>query len=179
MAEVKQLLHTSRLLTLTGSGGTGKTRLALRVAAEVVGAFADGVCFFDLAPLSDHTQVAKAIAGALGVFEHPTDPLLETLKRVLAQRELLLLIDNFEHVIKEAPLISELLATSSRLKVLVNSREPLRLAIEQEYLVPPLSLPSAEVASVEHLTASEAGLLFVRRAQMSLPRFEVSDVTAP
>jgi len=179
IAEVKQLLGTSRLLTLTGTGGTGKTRLALRVAAEVAEMFADGVCFVDLAPLSDHTMVAKTIAGALGMLENPSDPLTDTLKRGLAQRELLLLIDNFEHVIEEAPLLSKLLAATSRLKVLVTSREPLRLAEEQEYQVPPLSLPGAEVASVPRLMASEAGLLFVRRAQMTLPRFEVSEMTAP
>jgi predicted ATPase/DNA-binding CsgD family transcriptional regulator len=179
IAEVKQLLHASRLLTLTGTGGTGKTQLALRVATEVAEAFADGVCFVDLAPLSDHTLVAKAIAGALGVFENPTEPLPDTLKRVLAQRELLLLIDNFEHVIKAAPLVSKLLAASSRLKVLVTSREPLRLAGEQEYLVPPLSLPITEAPSVQSLTESEAGLLFVRCAQMILPRFTLSEVTAP
>jgi predicted ATPase/DNA-binding CsgD family transcriptional regulator len=179
IAEVKQLLHASRLLTLTGTGGTGKTQLALRVAIEVAGAFADSVCFVDLAPLSDHTLVAKAIAGALGVVENPTEPLPDTLKRVLAQRELLLLIDNFEHVIKAAPLVSKLLAASSRLKVLVTSREPLRLAGEQEYLVPPLSLPITEAPSVQSLTESEAGLLFVRCAQMILPRFTLSEVTAP
>ncbi len=179
IAEVKQLLHTSRLLTLTGTGGIGKTRLALRVATEVAEMFADGVCFVDLAPLSDHTLVAKTIAGALGILENPTDPLPDTLKRALAQRELLLLIDNFEHVIKEAPVLSKLLAPSSRLKVLVTSREPLHLAAEQEYLVPPLSLPGAKVASFQRLIASEAGLLFVRRAQMALPGFEVSEITAP
>ncbi len=177
--EVKQLLHTSHLLTLTGSGGTGKTRLALRVVAEVAEAFADGVYFVDLTPLSDHTLVAKAIAEALGVLENPTEPLQYTLKRVLAERELLLLIDNFEHVIRAAPLVSELLVASSSLKVLVTSREPLHITGEQEYVVPPLSLPDTEVVSVQQLTASEAGLLFVRRAQMVLPHFEVSDDTAP
>lgn len=179
IAEVKRLLHTSRLLTLTGTGGTGKTRLAERVATEVAVVFADGVCFVDLAPLTDHTLVAKAIAGALGVFENPTESLLDTLKRALAQRELLLLIDNFEHVVKAAPLVSELLAAAPRLKALVTSRELLRLAGEQEYPVPSLSLPGAEAVSAQRLTASEAGLLFIRRAQMTLPGFEVSDATAP
>ena len=92
--------------------------------------------------------MAKAIAGALGVFEHPPEPLPETLKRVLTQRELLLLLDNFEHVIKEAPLISKLLAASSGLKVLVTSREPLHLAGEQEYQVPPLSLPAQSLSQL-------------------------------
>jgi predicted ATPase/DNA-binding CsgD family transcriptional regulator len=178
-SEVKQLLHVSRLLTLTGTGGIGKTQLALQVAAEVAGNFADGVCFVDLAPLTNHTQVAKTIASALGVFELSSDPLSETLVRVLAQRELLLLLDNFEHVIKEAPLITRLQAASSRLKVLVTSREPLHLAMEQEYQVPPLSLPGTEFPSVERLIASDSGLLFMRRAQMSLPGFEVSESTAP
>lgn len=179
IAEVKQLLSTSRLLTLTGTGGIGKTRLALRVAAEVAEMFADGVCFVDLAPLSDHMKVAKTIAVALGIVENSSEPLKDTLKRGLAQRELLLLIDNFEHVIKEALLLSELLAAPSHLKMLVTSREPLRLAEEQEYQVPPLSLPGAEAVSVSRLLASEAGLLFIRRAQMTLPRFEVSEMTAP
>ncbi|GHO72016.1 hypothetical protein KSC_109080 [Ktedonobacter sp. SOSP1-52] len=179
IAEVKQLLDTSRLLTLTGTGGTGKTQLALRVATEEASAYTDGVCFVDLTPLSDYTLVTKAIASVLGVVERPMEPLPDTLKRALAQRELLLLIDNFEHVIKAAPLVSKLLAASSRLKVLVTSREPLRIAGEQEYLVPPLSLPLAEAPSVESLIKSEAGLLFLRRAQMTLPRFTLSEVTAP
>ena len=179
IADIKRLLQVSRLLTLTGTGGTGKTQLALRVAADVAPAFADGACFVDLSPLSDHTLVTKAIAGALGVLEHPAQPLLDTLKLALAQRELLLLIDNYEHVIQAAPLVSELLAAAPRLRVLVTSRESLRLAGEQEYLIPPLSLPAAEEISLRSLTASEAGLFCVRRAQMAQPRFEANDTTAP
>jgi predicted ATPase/DNA-binding CsgD family transcriptional regulator len=177
-AETMRLLHASRLLTLTGPGGTGKTQLALRIAAESAGAFADGVCFVDLAPLSDHLLVAKAIAGALGVLERRDEPLLETLQRALVHRELLLFIDNYEHVLEAAPLVSELLGVSPRLKVLVTSRESLRLVGEQEYRVPPLSLP-AEAVTARHLMASEAGVFFVRRAQMALPHFEVNDRTAP
>ena len=178
IAEVKQLLGSCRLLTFTGTGGTGKTRLALQVAAEIADDYADGVAFVDLAPLSDHILVAKAIASALGVFENPAEPLLDTLKRVLAQRELLLLIDNFEHVIEAAPLVSELLAASPHLKVLSTSRESLRLAGEQEYFVPPLSLPVAGALPVQNLTKSEAGLLFLRRAQMAQPDFKVNDDNA-
>ena len=179
MAEVKRLLGTSSLLTLTGTGGIGKTQLALQVATGVMDGFADGICFVNLAPLSEHTLVAHAIASALGVVEQPTEPLLETLKRALAERELLLLLDNYEHLLKAAPLVSEVLAAAPRLKVLATSREPLRLGGEQEYLVPPLSLPGDEVTSVEHLITSEAGWLFVRRAQMVLPHFAVSEVTVP
>ncbi|HET8844872.1 MAG TPA: LuxR C-terminal-related transcriptional regulator, partial [Ktedonobacteraceae bacterium] len=133
IADVQQLLHASRLLTLTGTGGTGKTQLALRVATEVAKAYADGVYFVDLAPLSDYTLVANAIASALGTAERSTEPLPDTLERALAQQDLLLLIDNFEHVIRAAPLVSRLLAASPRLKVLVTSREPLHIAGEQEY----------------------------------------------
>jgi predicted ATPase/DNA-binding CsgD family transcriptional regulator len=179
IAELLRLLQASRLLTLTGPGGTGKTRLALRVAADAATAFADGVCFVDLAPLSDHTLVAKATAGALGVLERPEEPLLDTLKQALAQRELLLLLDNYEHVIQAAPLVSALLAAAPRLKALVTSRESLRVAGEQEYPVPPLALPDAEDVSARDLLASEAGLFFVRRAQLALPRFAVNDRTAP
>lgn len=179
LSEVKQLLSCSRLLTLTGTGGTGKTRLALQVAEEIAVTFTNGVHFVDLAPVANHTLVMKVIAGALGVVEHGTESLLELLKRVLAQREILLLIDNFEHVITAAPLLSTLLAASSRLKVLVTSREPLQLAGEQEYPVPPLSLPRADTTSMQSLVDSEAGALFVRRVRMALPHFEVTDANAP
>lgn len=176
--EVEKLLASFRLLTLTGTGGTGKTRLALRVAEEIAETFPNGVYFIDLSPLSDHVLVAKAIAKALGVFENPAEPLLETLKRVLSGRETLLIIDNFEHVTPAAKMVSELLAASPHLKVLVTSREALHVAGEQEYPVPPLSLPVDEVVSVENLAGSEAGALFVQRAQMTLPRFELRDDNA-
>lgn len=174
IAEVKCLLQTSRLLTLTGVGGTGKTRLSLRVASEVLDDFTDGVYFVDLAPVTDPSLVEKAIAAVLGIIENLNEPLLDTLKRILAEREMLLLIDNFEHVVEAAPLISGLLAAASRLKVLVTSREALRLSGEQEYSVPPLSLPPADTISIQSVTDSEAGYLFVLRAQMSVPRFAIS-----
>jgi len=179
IAEVNHLLHTSRLLTLTGPGGTGKTRLALRVASEHVYDFADGAYFVDLAPLSDDTLVARAIAAVLGVLGNARESLLDTLKRVLTAQEILLLIDNFEHVIEAASLVSELLAAAPRLKVLVTSREALRLSGEQEYPVPPLSLPSGDRLSIQHLTESEAVSLFVQRVQMIQPRFEVRGDNGP
>lgn len=179
IAEAARLLRGSRLLTLTGTGGVGKTRLALKVAETTAGDFAGGVAFVDLAPLADHTLVAGAIASALGVVESSGEPLPHTLKRVLASQSLLLLIDNFEHVVESAPLVSKLLAAAPRLKVLATSRQPLRLAGEQEYPVPPLSLPQGEHVSVESLTQSEAGALFVRRAQMIVPRFEATCENAP
>lgn len=129
-AELQQLLSRSRLLTLTGTGGVGKTRLALQVAEAVTAAFADGVRFVDLAPLADHTLVLKAVAASLGVVEHGAEALLELLKRALARREILLLVDNFEHVIAAAPLLSPLLAAAPGLSLLVTSRERLHLAGE-------------------------------------------------
>lgn len=179
IAEVKRLLQGSRLLTLTGAGGTGKTRLALYVASDVFDDFADGVCFVDLAPVHDPASVAKTIAAGLDVFEHPKEPIFDTLKRALVGRDLLLLIDNFEHVITAAPLVSQLLAASLQLKALITSREALRLSGEQEYQVPPLSLPAAKTASIQDVTASEAGTLFVQRVQMVQPHFALSAANAP
>ncbi len=178
-AEVKRLLRASRLLTLTGVGGVGKTRLALQTALELADDFPDGVYFVDLAPLSAATQVAHAITRALGVFENPGESLPATLRHVLAGREMLLLLDNFEHVVQASSLVSELLAALPSLKMLITSREPLRLSGEQEYLVPPLSLPSAEGASIDQVMASEAGILFVKRAQLVAPRFTISAENAP
>ena len=179
LEDVKRLLGTSRLLTLTGTGGTGKTRLALRVAEEVEERYPEGVYFVDLAPLSAHTLVANAVAGVLGVAENVPEPLLNTLKRALAQRTLLLLIDNFEHVIAAGPLVSELLSASANLRILVTSRESLRLAGEQEYFVPPLSLPDISTASGHSIENSEAVSLFVQRVQLAQPHFEMNDTNAP
>ena len=178
-AEVRRLLQTARLLTLTGVGGTGKTRLALWVGAELTDHFADGVYFVDLAPVHDAELVAKTIAAALDVFENPHEPLAQTLQRACNGRDMLLLIDNFEHVMQAAPLVSDLLAASAGLKVLVTSREALRLAGEQEYPVPPLTLPAVHAASVEAVAESEAGRLFVQRAQMTQPHFVLNTDNAP
>lgn len=179
ITELHRLLQTTRLLTLTGVGGTGKTRLALKIGTTLSDRFDDGVFFVDLAPVNDPALVEKAIADALDVFENPREPLLDSVKRALGRREMLLLIDNFEHVIAAAPLVSHLLAASPGLKMIVTSREALRLAGEQEYHVPPLSLPDAEIVSVETVTDSEAGALFVQRVQMMQPRFALHAENAP
>ncbi|MCA9800318.1 MAG: AAA family ATPase, partial [Cyanobacteria bacterium HKST-UBA04] len=123
MAQAGQLLRESRLLTLTGPGGTGKTQLALKLAEQAQADFADGACFVDLAPVSDSEQVINAISDALGIVESLGEVCLETTQRALATQELLLLIDNFEHVIDAAPVIPSLLAVAPRLRVLVTSRE--------------------------------------------------------
>lgn len=179
LAEAKELLQSTRLLTLIGVGGTGKTRLALHVAEGVSATFADGVCFVDLAPVKDATMVADSIATALNVSDPPHESLQATLIHILADREMLLLLDNFEHVITAAPLLSDLLKASTRLKFMVTSREPLRLAGEQEYAVPPLALPAGETPSFEEIAASEAGTLFLQRAKMVNPRFTLTRENAP
>jgi predicted ATPase/DNA-binding CsgD family transcriptional regulator len=179
ITEVTALLRAHCLVTLTGTAGIGKTRLAIEAAAELAGDFPDGLYFADLAPLTDATRVANAIARAFSLIENSAEPLIDTLKRVLVQRQLLLLIDNFEHVVAAAPLVTELLGACPQLKILATSREPLRLASEQVYLVPPLSLPATASVSRQDLTESEAALLFIQRAQMTQLRFEVSDDDAP
>ena len=179
IAEVKKLLQVSRLLTLTGVAGTGKTRLALRVAMDVLDDFSDGVYFVDLAPINNSALVARTIANVLDVFERPGEPLQATLRRALSRRDVLLLLDNFEHLMPAAPLVSDLLAASQSLKIMVTSREALRLSGEREYSVPPLSLPPDDAASVESVSESEAGALFVQHVQMMLSRFVLNADNAP
>ena len=165
---IKVLLNTTRLLTLSGPGGTGKTRLALKVAERVSRQYAEGLRFIDLAPLSDSSEVPRAIASALGVYERADEPQLETLKRALDSHDsLLLLIDNFEHVIEAASILPELLAAGPKLSLLVTSREALRLSGEQIYPVPPLALPDAvQNISLESLGEVEAvALLWAGRGR--------------
>ncbi|MCA9910802.1 MAG: AAA family ATPase, partial [Anaerolineae bacterium] len=178
LAQLAELLNESRLLTLTGPGGTGKTQLALKVASQALPQFADGAHFVDLAPLSDARQVVKAILDSLGILETVGEDYLETVQRALSDQELLLLIDNFEHVIDAAPAMPALLTAAPRLKIIITSREALRVSGEQEYPVPPLSLPSKN-ASLASLIESEAGALFVQRLRMFQPDFEITAETAP
>src|SRR5712692_7649761 len=124
-----------RLVTLTGTGGVGKTRLALAVAAAVSSAFADGIGFVALAALTDPGLVASTIAQSLGVREQGSRPLLDSLKDHLREQQLLLLLDNFEQVVSAAPVVAELLAAAPRLQVLVTSRASLYLSGEHEFVV--------------------------------------------
>ncbi len=169
-----------RLLTLVGPGGTGKTRLGLQAAAELLDEFEGGVFFVALAPVADPGLVASTIAGALGVIETPERPLVESLKDYLRAREVLLVLDNFEQVVDAAPLVGELLAACPKLTVLATSRVALGVYGEREYAVPPLALPDpARLPSVEHLTQYEAVRLFIERAQAAKAGFEVTSENAP
>jgi predicted ATPase/DNA-binding CsgD family transcriptional regulator len=155
-----------RLVTLTGTGGVGKTRLALEVAAAADSNFADGIYFVALAPLTDPELVVSTIAQALGVREHGSRPLLDSLKDHLFDKQLLLLLDNFEQIISAAPVIIELLSSVPRLKVLVTSRASLHLSGEHEFVAPPLSLPDLrDLPLLERLIEYESVRLFIERAQ--------------
>jgi predicted ATPase/class 3 adenylate cyclase len=184
-----------RLVTLSGPGGIGKTRLALQVAAELLDDFADGSYFVNLAPISDPHLVATTIAHALGVAEAASRPVEERLHAFLRAKRALLLLDNFEQVLDAAQLVAELLAAAPRLKVLVTSRAVLHLRGEHEFAAPPLALPppfkatqSAEVAgvaslktsmpSVAELTQYDAVKLFIARAQAAKANFTITNDNA-
>jgi predicted ATPase/DNA-binding CsgD family transcriptional regulator len=168
-----------RLLTLTGPGGIGKTRLALQVARELLPSFADGVFFVPLAPVSDPEQVMPALAQALGLRETGDWPLLERLYIALREKHLLLLVDNFEQVTAAAPRLLELLAHCPAVKLLVTSRAVLHLRGEYEFAVAPLTLPDPEhVADSDALAQSAAVALFVQRAQALKPDFQITPANA-
>ena len=175
IAEVKRLVTATRLLTLTGAGGSGKTRLALQVAAGVLEAFPDGVWFVALAPLSDPSLVIPTIAQAIGVREMPGRALLDTLKDHLREKQLLLVLDNFEQVMAAATTTTDLLTSAPTLKLLVTSRELLRVTGERDYPVAPLTVPDPrQLPSSDRLTQYSAVQLFIERAQAVKPDFALT-----
>ena len=180
IAEVKRLLATSRLLTLTGAGGSGKTRLAFQVGVEMLRDYADGVFAVELGPLSDPRLVAQTAASALGLLEHGGQSLTESLVQYLGRRSILLLLDNCEHLIPAcAALADALLRGCPALRILATSREDLRVAGELTYLVPPLTLPEPDrLPPVENLMQYEAVRLFAERAALNQPSFAVTDSNA-
>jgi predicted ATPase/class 3 adenylate cyclase len=187
IAAVAALLRRAdvRLVTLSGPGGTGKTRLGLQVAADLLDDFADGSYFVNLAPISDPNLVSTTIAHALGVAEIADRPVEESLHAFLRAKRALLLLDNFEQVLGAAPLVAELLAAAPGLKVLVTSRAVLHLYGEHEIAVPPLALPpplktsAPSASSVADLTQYDAVKLFIARAQAAKAGFTVTNDSAP
>jgi predicted ATPase/DNA-binding SARP family transcriptional activator/DNA-binding CsgD family transcriptional regulator len=185
MVEVKRILSMTRLLTLTGAGGSGKTRLGLEVARDLAGAYPDGARMAELAPLSEPSLVPQEVAGALGVQERPGEALADTLTDALRDKELLLVLDNCEHVVEgAAELVDALLGSCPRLKVIATSREPLYVSGEVNWTVSPLSLPSESVersngrSTTQELVRYEAVRLFVDRARQRLPSFELTPQSA-
>ncbi len=180
MKEIKGLLRSTRLLTLTGSGGCGKTRLAVQMAVDVLEAFRDGVWFVDLVRLSDPTIVPQAVASALGVREVPGRALLATLAEYLRDRHVLLVLDNCEHlVIACAQLADALLRSCPHLRILATSREAVGVEGELTFRVPSLSVPDLQrLPPLEQLIHHEAVRLFTERARWSLPTFAVTSQNA-
>src|SRR5579884_1014966 len=167
-----------RLLTLTGPGGVGKSRLALHLAAALADDFAGGVRFVSLAAVPEAALVATTLAHSLNVGETRDVPVRESLVVALRDRELLLVLDNFEQVLAAVCLLSDLLASCPRLKMLVTSRALLRIGGEHDFPVPPLALPSA-AAPPARLAQAAAVRLFASRAQAVTPSFELTDAAAP
>ncbi len=164
-----------RLVTLTGPGGVGKTRLGLEVAADLLDDFPDGVCFVPLAPISDPDLVVPALAQALGIKEAGERPLLDLLQAYVRDKHLLLLLDNFEQVATAAPRLANLLADCPQLKVLVTSRAVLHIRGEHEFPVPPLALPDlTHLPGSESLLQYAAVALFLYCAQAARPDFQVT-----
>ena len=158
VAEVTALLATTRLLTVTGPGGTGKTRLALEVAAALSGEYADGTFFVDLAPVTDPALVVPTIAATLGIREEGWErPVRQALEEHLRHRRLLLLLDNFEQVLDAAPVVTQLLAAATGLTVLVTSRAPLRVRGEQVVPLGPLEIAHPGPGSLDNLARVDGG----------------------
>jgi len=177
--QIQNLLESSRLLTLTGPGGAGKTRLSLEVARKSIERFADGVWFVRLAAVSDPELVPSAIARVFDIPGAPGIPLIDDLKRALQSKRTLLLLDNFEQVLGAAEVVEGLLRAAPELRVIVTSRAPLHIAGEQEYPVPPLAVPRAGTwGSINELGEHSAIKLFVERARAVRPDFDLTDENA-
>jgi len=181
LAEIGLFLRDGgvRLLTLTGTGGVGKTRLALRAAREVTGLFPDGVTFVALAPLDDPALVLPMVARVLGLKEAENRTPEEALHAFLKEKRFLLVLDNLEHLLGAAPEVADLIESCPELSVLATSRAPLRVRGEQEYPVPPLALPASTLSPApEQVLDSPSGRLFAERASAASPNFSLTPQNA-
>ncbi|MGW8145187.1 MAG: tetratricopeptide repeat protein, partial [Anaerolineales bacterium] len=181
IAELKQEMHKHRLVTLTGTGGTGKTRLALQVAADLIERFDHGVWFIELAPLTDPDLIAQTILSAIGIQEHQVRIPLEILKGYLHDKKSLIVLDNCEHLIEGcAMVVNTLVNVAPDLKILASSREALGVKGEKIYTVPSLSLPDLQqLPAIEQLSQYEAVQLFIDRASLVSPHFDINIENAP
>jgi predicted ATPase/class 3 adenylate cyclase len=181
LEEVRLALGKGRLLTLSGIGGLGKTRLSLQIAAEVVNDYPDGVWFVEFAPITDERLVPQAVASVVAVKEEAGRTVVEALMKHVRDRKLLLVLDNCEHLVQAcAELARQLLQAGAQVKILVSSREHFNIAGERIYTVPPLTVPTPEGAvSVEAILRYEAVRLFVERAMAVQPAFTLSEQNAP
>lgn len=179
LAQAKRLLDGSCLLTLTGPGGSGKTRLCIELTAAVAADYPDGVYFVRLAPLRDPGLVVSSIAQGIGLPDAKGRPLIRHLADYLRDRQLLLVLDNFEHLLPAASVVPELLSGARGLRIVVTSRSPLRVSCEQECPVHPLTLPEPDgTGSPQALAACESVQLFAARAAAAEPSFTVDDHNA-
>lgn len=181
IAELKQELEAHRLVTLTGSGGTGKTRLSLQVAAELLEKFDHGVWFIELAPLIDPDLIPQTILSVIGISEQPNKTPLEILKEYLHEKKALIVLDNCEHLVSASAKVANILLNAApNLKILASSREALGVKGELSYPVPSLSLPDVKhLPTIEQLSQYEAVRLFIDRALLVSPHFVVDKDNAP
>jgi predicted ATPase/class 3 adenylate cyclase len=179
MAQVEGLLQASRLVTLAGSGGVGKTRLAIEVGLSLVASNSEGVWLVELASLADATLVASSVLDDLGIVAQPGQEPLESLLKVLADQERLVILDNCEHLLDEVAVVADaMLRRCAKIRIIATSREPLRIDGEVIYRVPALSLPPADAREVRDLENSGAVALFAERAAAQVPGFEITDSVA-
>lgn len=180
VADIITLLARARLITLTGPGGTGKTRLALQIGAELLDQYPDGVWFIDLASTFDGAQVAQVVATALGMGEPSDQPITTILKARLRHERTLLLLDNCEHIVDAvADLVDDLLRAAAHIAIVATSRISLRLSSEHEYPVPPLAVPESTTSGWHQLTQYESVQLFINRARTVQHAFTVTNQNAP